>query len=106
MEKLPTNRRPWAIPFLCRSTSSGSLRYRFDLRDMGADIVVTGDKARMEPPGEAPANLYVHGNAETFVLLMYDRLSLDAAITTGSFKVEGDLERVLVLDFDRWLAGH
>jgi len=106
MEKLPTNRRPWAIPFLRRSTSSGPLRYRFDLRDMGADIVITRDKARMEPPGEALANLHVHGEAETFVLLMYDRLSLDAAITKGNFKVKGDLERGLVLDFDCWLTRH
>ena len=106
MEKLPTNRRPWVIPFLRRSTSPVFLRYRFDLEGMGIDIVITGDKARMESPGEAPANLYVHGDAETFVLLMYDRLSLEGASTSDRFKVEGDLKRSLVLDFDRWLAGH
>lgn len=107
MEKLPTNRRPWAIPFPYRSTSSDPIRYRFDLTGMGADkqdVVVMGDRARLEPPGETPANLYVRGDTGTFVLLMYDRLSLSLAIATGSFKTEGDLERVP--DFDHWLAGH
>lgn len=74
---------------------------------MGADrqdVVVEGDKARMEPSREAPANLYVRGDTGTFVLLMYGHLSLDSALATGSFKAEGDL--ALVADFDRWLEGH
>ncbi len=107
MEKLPNNRRPWTIPFPSRPTVSGPIRYRFDLTDMGAnrqDVVVEGDKARMETPGEAPANLYMRGDPGTFILLMYGRLSLDSAIAAGSFKAEGDLE--LVPDFDRWLEGH
>ena len=108
MEKLPNNRRPWTIPFPSRATASGPIRYRFDLTGMGADgqdVVVEGDKARMEPSGEAPANLYVRGgDTEAFILLIYGRLSLDSAIAAGSFKAEGDLE--LVPDFDRWLAGH
>jgi putative sterol carrier protein len=68
------------------------------------DIVVEGEKARMEPPGEVSANLYVSGDTGTFILLMYGRLSLASALATGSFKAEGDLE--LVADCDRWLEGH
>lgn len=70
----------------------------------GRDVVVEGEKTRLESAGEVPANLSVHGDAGTFVLLMYGRLSLGAAIATGSLKAEGDLE--LIPDFDRWLEGH
>ena len=107
LEKLPTNRRPWTLPFPSRATASGPIRYCFDLTGMVAakrDIVVEGEKARMETPGEVSANLYVRGDTGTFILLMYGRLSLASALATGSFKAEGDLE--LVSDFDRWLEGH
>jgi hypothetical protein len=36
--------------------------------------------------------------------MVYDRLSLDGAISTGNFTAEGALE--LVVEFDRWLAAH
>jgi len=36
MEKLPTNRRPWTIPFGTVSTSSGPKCYRFELTGAGA----------------------------------------------------------------------
>jgi hypothetical protein len=108
MQKIANPRyRPLRIPFPSRSAESEPTRYRFDLTDMGTDrrdIVVEGEKAHMEIPGNVPANLYVFGNTETFVLLMYGRLSLDSTIAVGRFKAEGDLE--LLPDFDRWLKGH
>jgi uncharacterized protein (TIGR03083 family) len=106
MEKLPTNRRPWTMPFPSRPTSSDPVRYRFDLTGVHADrrdIIVEGQKTRMEIPGETPANLDVRGDTGIFILLMYGRLYLDSLIATGSFKAEGD---VLVPDFDRWLEAH
>jgi len=36
--------------------------------------------------------------------MMYNRLSMDSAPSSGSITAEGDLE--LVGDFDRWLAAH
>ena len=108
MQKLTNPRyRPLRVPFPSSTRASGPIRYRFDSTDRNADrrdIVVEGEKARMEPPGEALANLYVRGDTGTFVLLMYGRFCLDSAIATGSFKAEGNLE--LVPDFDRWLKGH
>ena len=56
------------------------------------------------PSGEGPADLYVTGDTSTFILMMYNRLSMDWALSTGSFAAEGDLE--LVADFDKWLAAH
>lgn len=99
--------RPLRVPFPSRSAASDPIRYRFDLTDRDADkrdIIVVGEKARMEPCGEDPANLYVYGNTETFVLLMYGRLSLVSTIAAGTFTAEGEME--LVPDFDRWLKAH
>ena len=107
MEKVPSNRRPWTLPFETTSTSSRPIRFRFELTGVAAgrpDVVVEGDKARMETHGEGPANLYLSGDTGTFVLLMYGRLTLDSVIAAGRFKAEGDLG--LVPDFDRWLKQH
>ena len=99
--------RPWRVSFPRNAGASNTLRYRFDLTGASADqwdIVVKGEKAHMEPPGETQADLCVRGDAGEFVLLLYGRLSLDSAIATGSFKAEGNVE--LIHDFDRWLEGH
>ncbi len=107
MEKIPSNRRPWTLPFQTRSTSSGPIRYRFELTGVAGarrDIVVEGDKARLETLGEGSANLTLAGATDAFVLLMYGRLRLGSAIAAGRFKAKGGL--ALVPDFDRWLEGH
>lgn len=105
LDKPPTNRRPWRTPFPTGHDRSQPIRYRFALRGPGGaklDIVVEGDKPRLEVAGEGPADLSLTGDTSTFVLMVYDRLSLDWAISTGNFTAEGDLE--LVVGFDRWLA--
>ena len=107
MEKVPSNRRPWTLPFEATSTSSRLIRYRFELTGEAGgwqDVAVGKDKVRMETPGEGSANLTLAGDTGTFVLLMYGRLTLDSVIAAGSFKAEGDLG--LVPDFDRWLKKH
>ncbi len=112
MGKLPlgkphTNPRPWSLPFPTGPDSSMSLRYRFDLSGPGSaelDLVVEGDKTRLEDPAEVSADLHVTGDTSTFILIMYERLSLDSAISNGRFTAEGDLE--LVATFDHWLATH
>ena len=107
MERMPSNRRPWTLPFPTTSPSSGPVRYRFQLtRPHGSDrdIVVEEGKARLETPGGGTAGLQLKGATDTFILLMYHRLTLDSAISAGRFTAEGDLG--LVPDFDQWLAGH
>lgn len=105
--KAPTNRRPWTFPFPTRPAQTGTIRYRFDLSGPGGaklDIEVEGDKPRLEASVEGPADLYVSGDTSTFILMVYDRLSLESAIFIGNFTAEGDLK--LAADFDRWLAVH
>ena len=109
MGKLPlgkaaTNSR-WRVPFPTRPGRPDPLRYRFDLRGPGGlkfDLVVEGEEIRLEAVVEGPADLQINGDSSTFVLIMYDRISLNSAISRGSFKGRGDLE--LVADFDRWLS--
>lgn len=107
LAKPPTNRRPWRMPFPTWHDPSQLIRYRFDVSGPGGarlDIVVEGNTTRLEAAGEGPADLSVTGDTSTFVLMVYDRLSLDGAISTGTFTAEGALE--LVVEFDRWLAAH
>lgn len=68
------------------------------------DIIVEGDRARMETSGDGSANLTLASDTGAFVLLMYGRLTLDSAKAAGRLMVEGDLE--LIPAFDRWLEGH
>ncbi|HEU0020810.1 MAG TPA: maleylpyruvate isomerase N-terminal domain-containing protein [Dehalococcoidia bacterium] len=107
MERLPRNRRPWTLPFPTSSPSSGLGRYRFHLSGVAGgnwDVVVEGDKARMETSREGAAGLNLRGATDTFILLMYGRLKLGPTIASGRLTAEGNLD--LVLDFDRWMAGH
>jgi hypothetical protein len=67
------------------------------------DIVVAGGQCRMEPGGATAADVTFHGDAETFVLLMYQRLPLEVALATGRLVVEGN--QALTAAFARWLNG-
>ena len=108
MEKLPSNRsRPWSISFPDIKDIPGPIRYRFELTGEAGgtqDILVEGDKARMEPAGEGSADLTLAGDTSTFILLMYGRLKLESSISSGRFKAEGDLG--IIPNFDRWLEGN
>ncbi|MCH8297068.1 MAG: maleylpyruvate isomerase family mycothiol-dependent enzyme [Chloroflexi bacterium] len=104
MAKIPGNRRPWSIPFPDSPASPGPIRYRFDLT--GAfpgkhDVIVENGNARLEPAGDAVADVSIRCQSEMLVLLMYGRLTLDSAAAADLVKVEGDGE--LVSSFDRWL---
>ncbi len=103
MEKLPSNRRPWNSPFRIAATADEPIIYGFQLDAAwgGIDIVVAGEKARLESTGGFDAHLKLNGTASSFVLLMYGRLTLDSAITANQFDAQGDLG--LVPQFDRWL---
>ncbi|MFQ6028922.1 MAG: SCP2 sterol-binding domain-containing protein, partial [Dehalococcoidia bacterium] len=68
------------------------------------DLVVEGDNARLESTVKGPADLNLIADTSTFILMVYDRVSLESSISHGGVAVEGDLE--LVGNFDRWLAAH
>jgi predicted lipid carrier protein YhbT len=80
------------------------VRYRFDLeadRAFSHDMVVEGGKARMEPSENALADVSLHCDRATFVLMMYKRLTLDSLGLMAHVTVEGDQTLVTVLD--QWL---
>jgi uncharacterized protein (TIGR03083 family) len=88
---IDTDRWPW-------------IRYRFDLEADQApsyDVIVECGKARMEPSGKGPADVILHCNQATFVLMMYKRLTLAPAIAQSRVTIEGDHTLVVVLD--QWL---
>jgi uncharacterized protein (TIGR03083 family) len=99
--------RPRRAVFPLPPEFSGHVRFRWELR--GAvldthDIVVEHGRCRMEPAdASAAAQVAFRGEAETFVLLLYQRLPLTVATATGILEVEGDGELTAALD--RWLRG-
>jgi len=106
MEKIPGNRRPWSVPFETADSSSQPIRFRleFNGKSGSRDIVVEGDKTRIESSRDGAANLILSGDSGVFVLLLYGRLTIDSAMAAGYFTAQGDLG--LIPDFDRWLDGH
>lgn len=82
------------------------VRYRFEVTGpvpLQADIVVEGDRVVTEEPGAAAANATLRCGAETFILLMYGRVTPAAALGSGRLSVEGD--RQLVDQFNQWFRG-
>jgi hypothetical protein len=62
------------------------------------DLVVENATAQLEAAGEPPAHLCFCCDTETFVLLLYGRARLEAAIAGGRVVNEGDPELVAILD--------
>jgi uncharacterized protein (TIGR03083 family) len=94
----------WAFwPGARRSTPA---RYRFEVTGpipLKADIVVEGDRARLEPVEAAQANVTFHCAAEPFVLLLYGRLTLPQAIAAGHIAAAGEMDLIPV--FAQWFQG-
>ncbi len=79
------------------STITEPTRFRFALTGpvQGGYDIVTGDgKARMEPAGSNKAAVAFGCDGETFVLLIYGRISLDDALSSGRVSADGDRELV------------
>ena len=86
VDRIPVRTRPWAVAFPATSGSQGPIRYSFELTGVGArklDLVVEDNKARLAHDGDDPANVSVSCDTGTFVLLMWDRMSLDSADSSG-----------------------
>ncbi len=99
--------KAWRTPFPTGPGRADSLRYRFDLSGPGGlkfDLVVEGDEPRLEPAVRGPSNLQLYGDTSTFVLILYNRMTLNSAISEGSFTTDGDLN--LLADIDAWLSAH
>jgi hypothetical protein len=80
--------------------------YRWEVSQVGPsryDIVGEDGAYRIAPASAAVADVTCRGEAETFVLVLYGRLTLEAAMATGRLVTEG--EPGLVAAFARWLTG-
>lgn len=94
----------WAF---CPGTKlSTSVRYRFEIT--GAvpsrmDIVVEGDQAHVAEAGNTAASVTFHCDTETYLLVMYGRLSLEEARTLDRLSIEGNQE--LAAAFGQWFKG-
>ena len=108
MERIP---RRFSLPQLARFCLSPGLprtaRFRFQVTgavSANDDLIVQDDKCRMEPADQTAADVIFKCDTDTFVLLMYRRLTLDPAIAAGRLAVDGDLD--LTAAFKAWLEGN
>jgi len=118
--RLATQGLPSTLLMFSRSLAAGSVRwafwpgprlaapvrYRFEVKEpipVRADLVVDGDQVGLEVPGEDEANATLRCSTETFVLLMYGRITPAAAVGLGRLSVEGD--RQLAEEFNQWFRG-
>jgi hypothetical protein len=85
---------------------SAPVRYRFEVTGAvpsRVDIVVAGDHADIAEAGDTAASVTFHCDTETYVLVMYGRLSLEATHARGRLRVEGD--QALIVAFGQWFKG-
>ena len=85
---------------------SSPVRYRFDVTGpvpLTVDISVEGDRVRLAEPGQQAADTTFHCDTETFVLLMFGRISPYNAFAGGRLSVEGDSD--LAARFNQWFRG-
>jgi len=97
---------PWDAAFGQEAGLSRPIRSRWDVTGVVPgryDIVGENGTCRIEPASAAVADVTLRGEAETVVLVLYGRLTLEAAMTTGRLRTEG--EPGLVAVFARWLQG-
>lgn len=91
----------WGGPAL-----SQPVRYRFETPEptpFRADIVVEGDKFRLESPSDHPAEAEFHCNAGVLALMMSGRLAVADAVSQGKVVLQGD--QGPALQFSEWFKG-
>jgi len=108
LELIATSRTSGFLTWAFRPGSrlSTPVRYRFEVTDAvpsRVDIVVEGDHASIAEAGDTTASVTFHCDPETYVLVMYGRLSLEAARAMGRLRVEGD--QTLLAAFGQWFKG-
>ena len=81
-----------------------TMTFRLEIMGLPAatDFIIEEGRCRM-PPGEAgrKANVTLTGDTDTYVLLMYRRISLEEAMNLDRLQPKGDSS--LLPAFDRWL---
>ncbi len=78
---------------------AGPARFRFQVSGappVSQDVVLEGDGFRIEPAGDAPADVTFRGNASAYVLLIYGRLDLSAGPPAAQLEIDGPLDKALL----------
>jgi uncharacterized protein (TIGR03083 family) len=93
------NAIPRAVRRAFRPDASRSIpvRYRFVVTEPGAvrqDIVLSQEGSRCEPASDSKADVTFRCTAATYVLVMFGRCSVEAALRDGRLSYEGDPELV------------
>ncbi|MBM11933.1 MAG: hypothetical protein CL759_07660 [Chloroflexi bacterium] len=108
------------VTLICESFASGSVRwafwagkplekpvrYRFEVKEpvlITAGILVRGDAFRLELSALGPADVTFRCDTNTFALMMYGRMPVQAAVESGQLEVEGDAQ--LAARFGQWFKG-
>jgi hypothetical protein len=97
---------PQLASFRLSTTQPAPVRYRFEVRGEVPgtyDFVVEEAQVHLEPAGAAVANTTFRCETDTFILMMYKRLTLHEATAAG--RVSADGESGLIADFAQWLRG-
>jgi len=111
---------PAILTTISESIASGSLRwafwsgphlptpvrYRFAVTGPGpgkSDVVVDGKTVRMEDAASTMATITFRCDPETYVLLVYGRLDLEAALAAGRLAIDGDRHQAMA--FAQWFRG-
>jgi uncharacterized protein (TIGR03083 family) len=97
---------PWGAAFGQDAGLARPVRSRWDVTGVAAgrhDIVGEDGTCRIEPASATAAHITFRGDTETFVLLIFGRLSLESASASGRLSIEGELG--LIEAFGRWLRG-
>ena len=82
------------------------VRYRWELTGAGAtnmDILAEGDKASVGLDGTAEANVTFRCDTEAFILVVFGRLTIDAAGAADRLTIQGD--KTLAHEFQLWFPG-
>jgi len=97
---------PQLASFRLSTTQPAPVRYRFEVRGEVPgtyDFVVEEAQVYLEPAGSAVANTTFRCETDTFILMMYKRLTLHEGTAAGRVSAEG--ESGLIADFAQWLRG-
>jgi uncharacterized protein (TIGR03083 family) len=103
-ESIASGSLRWA--FWSGPAPAAPVRYHFSISGPGPtepDLVIDGATIRMEAAGTASADLTFGCDTETYILLVYGRLNLEAAMASGRLRVDGP--RQLARAFGQWFRG-
>jgi uncharacterized protein (TIGR03083 family) len=103
-ESIASGSLRWA--FWSGPTPATPVRYRFVIAGPGPskpDVLIDGQAIRMDAAGAAAPDVTFHCDTETYILLVYGRLNLDTALTSGRLRVAGDPQ--LATAFGQWFRG-